>query len=122
MFAVKMISTLALRTVPVILAGLLAACAIQGKGTPDDDADHKAHHPDKSASVTTVPSMPVRPNDNSQIGMTGSMDMNSMCDTHRNVMGLMSLAERHAKMEQRTPPMLPEMRRQHMEMMAAKCT
>lgn len=117
----NMTSTLALRTVPVILAGLLAACATQGKGTAGEDADHKSHHPDKSAAVNSAPSTPSRPNEGSQMGMMGAMDMKSMCDMHRNMMGSMSPAERQAMMEQRMSSMSPEMRRQHMEMMDAKC-
>lgn len=121
MFAMKMTSTLALRTVPVILAGLLAACATQSKSTGGDDAEHKAHHPEKSTSVAPSPSMPARPNESSQMGMMSSMDMKSMCDMHRKMMGSKSPAEREAMMEQRMPSMSPEMRRQHMEMMDAKC-
>jgi hypothetical protein len=120
-FAMKMTSTLALRTVPVILAGLLAACATQGKGTAGEEPEHEAHHPDKSTSVTSSPSMAGRPNEGVQMGMMGSMDMKSMCDVHRNMMHSKSPAEREAMMEQRMPSMSPEMRRRHIEMMDAKC-
>lgn len=117
----KMTSRLALRTIPVILAGLLAACATQSKGTAGEDADHKAHHPDKSASAASSPSMSGRPSEGNQMGMMGSMDMKSMCDMHKNMMGSKSPAEHQAMMEQHMPSMSPEMRRQHMEMMDAKC-
>jgi hypothetical protein len=120
-FAMKMTSTLALRTVSVILAGLLAACATQSKGTAGEEADHEAHHPDKSTSVAPPPSMPARPGEGNQMEMMSSMDMKSMCDMHRKMMGSKSPAEREAVMEQRMSSMSPEMRRKHMEMMDAKC-
>jgi len=121
LFAMKTTSILALRTVPVVLAGLLAACATPTKGTASDEAEHNAHHPDKSTSVVPPQSMPARPGAGNQMGMMRSMDMKSMCDMHRNMMGSTSPAERDAMMEQRMPSMSPEMRRQHMEMMDAKC-
>ncbi len=112
-------STLLHRLIPIVLAGLLAACATPGKGDPGMDAEHEAHHP--KATTSAAPSDASSGGQMGQMGQMGMMDMKTMCDMHRNMMSAKSPAEREAMMNPQMRSMSPEMQRQHMEMMAQMC-
>lgn len=116
----KMASDVVTRLIPVAFAGLLAACTTTpSRGTAGGTIDHKAHHFNTSASPSPSQHSPATAGN--QRSMMGSMDMQAMCDMHKDMMNSKSLAERQAMMEQRMKSMSPEMRRQHMEMMEVKC-
>lgn len=55
------------------------------------------------------------------MGMMGSMDSKTMCDTHKEMMNSKSPVEREAMMDQTLKSMAPDVRRQHLEMMSEMC-
>ncbi|MEC4722879.1 MULTISPECIES: hypothetical protein [Noviherbaspirillum] len=101
-------SNLMRRLTPIMLAGVLAACASPDKVGTAGTVDHLAHQ----RAGTSGPG---------QMGMMGQMDMKSMCAMHHNMMAKKTPEERDAMMTQHMKSMSPEMRRQHMAMMDEKC-
>lgn len=81
---------------PMLLVLALAGCAAPG-------ADHR-HGADAAGYE-------------SKGGATAGMDMQQMCDMHRQRMAATPAAEREAMMQERMKSMSPEMRMQMQEMM-----
>jgi hypothetical protein len=78
---------------PVLLAGLLAGCAAMN-GAQDSHSHASAPH--------------------------AMMDMQAMCDMHKQMMSGKTPTERQAMMNEHMKSMTPEMR-QHMRMMHEQC-
>jgi hypothetical protein len=93
------------RLTPIMLAGILAACASPDKVGTAGNVDHQAHQRGAASSP----------------GQMGRMDMKSMCAMHHDMMAKKTPEEREAMMKEHMPSMSPEMRRQHMAMMDQQC-
>lgn len=97
----KVISAMLHRMMPVVVAGILSACA--------------SHHPQSGTSASSMSK------NRDSADMMGGMDMKAMCDNHKNMMNARTPAERDAMMDQHMKSMSPEMRQKHMSMMDARC-
>lgn len=93
----------------VVLTGTLSACAT-GSGM----AKHGAHHP--PASDSSAAASAARANVHGE-----TMDMQAMCQMHREKMANKSAQEKQAMMEKHMGNMSPEMMAKHMRMMDEKC-
>lgn len=105
----RFISKPVLRCAPLLIAGMLAACASPPDGNPADKDAHKAHHPE------TVASSGHRP------GAGGAMDRTAMCGRYEKMISQKTPADREAMMDRHMKSMPPEMQQRHMEMMQEKC-
>lgn len=94
----------------LILAGMLAGCAMPGA---------RGAQPMASSGSATAP-MPC----SACSGQDGTMSPQAMCEMHKKMMGEKSPQEQQAmmaQMEAHMKSMSPEMRQRHLQMMQAQC-
>lgn len=111
----------------VVVFALVASALLTGFGTghaiAQDEHDHQHQaastgSPEKTAKTTTDKS-----SGQSQKASTpdGKMDMEAMCDMHRQMMSKGSPADREAMAETEMKGMTAEQKQQHMKMMDELC-
>ncbi len=96
---------------------LLAACAVSpavAQTTGEHDHDHAAAAPAKPAAA--VPAKPQH-----QGAGNSKMDMQAMCDMHKEMMSAPSASERQAMAERKMKGMSPADKKKHMKMMDEHC-
>lgn len=83
-------------------------------------AEHDHNHPEGAPAQQSAPANPA-PMGAESAAKGGMMDMKSMCDMHKQMMGAKSDDERQAMMDKRMKGMSPEMRDKQMHMMNEQC-
>jgi hypothetical protein len=100
--------------VPAVLAAALSLSVYA------QTAEHDHNHPEGVPAQQSGPAKPA-PKVAEGASTGGMMDMKSMCDMHKQMMGAKSDDERQAMMDKRMKGMSSELREKQMQMMNEQC-
>jgi hypothetical protein len=117
---------------PLLLAGILAGCAGQGKMSESGYVPQQGgpgYGPEGPAAGANAVPGDVPPSSGAQgssnSGATSNSaapaDQRTMCELHRRLMAARSQDERQALIAQAMPGMSPSMQQQHLDMMREQC-